>query len=76
MNMSIYPVNNSITFGSVKNLNKKMSSIDIAYAKELAEIKARKQDERVAYLLNPSTPFQKAKDEIQNALQKILDKKS
>ena len=76
MNLGIYPANKSLTFGAGKNINQKMSSIDIAYAKELAEIKARKQDEKIAYLLNPSTPFQKAKDKIQNALQKILDKKS
>ena len=76
MDLCTYPINNSMTFSAGKNLNKKMSPIDIAYAKELAEIKARKQDEKIAYLLNPSTPFQKAKDKIQNALQKILDKKS
>ena len=75
MNLSIYPANNSMTFGAGKNINKKMSSIDIAYAKELAEIKARKKDEEAAYLLRPDTPFQKAKDKIQNTLRKILDRK-
>ena len=75
MDLCIYPINNSMTFSAGKNLNKKMSPIDIAYAKELAEIKARKKDEEAAYLLRPDTPFQRAKNIIQNALQNILDRK-
>ena len=75
MNLGIYPANKSLTFGAGKNINKKISSIDIAYAKELALMKSRKKDETTAYLLRPDTPFQNAKDKIQNTLQKILDEK-
>lgn len=75
MNIGVYnpQVYNPKAFNGKKNPAKTLSSIDIAYEKELKEIQRRKQDREVIYLLNPETPFEKAKNKIQNVLMGIKE---
>ena len=78
MSLKIKPVGmnvNNINFRKKGSVIKKVSSIDAAYAKELAEIKQRKKDASIIQRLDEKFNYENIKNKIQTSIDSIWNKK-